>query len=190
MESSEVKHKKHGINWAVVAGTILTGIAFVLVIWFFLHGETSVSGSFPSAESYDSVTCEGTNTPHDILDTNGADKTTTRVIATFSNNILSTISFSYSIYLDNASKINSSEVKNRANINLQSGQGNFDVNTINPHLNKFNDRLEVRFYAEAKDLTLNSIKYLLLSTYYPDYTEQEILDNYTSLGLNCLVKKD
>ncbi|MBQ3348646.1 hypothetical protein IJG90_03990 [Candidatus Saccharibacteria bacterium] len=182
--------KKRFDNWPLVAGILLFVVAGVLIIWFFLHGETTVTGGFPEPESSESISCEVTGKVNDIFNIDDTSKVTTRVTATFLESKLSSISLVYSLYYNDSTAIGASESKNHAAINLATQSEGLGSDIFNLHFNKLTDRLEIRLYTEADNINNKNSKYLMMNGLSDDgaYTKTLIEKIYESQGFKCVAK--
>lgn len=182
--------KKHSSNWIFLAGGAFLFIIIALVAWFFMNGETKVTGNFPDAESSESISCEALNIDYPFFNTDGANKKSARIATTFSDNELDSISLIYSLYYNSAEDITHSETVNHTNINFSSQKDGLGPDVHNLHFNKAADHLEARFYAKASDINSENAKYLMLNG-LPDgdnYSKSLIEIIYEGQGFNCVAK--
>lgn len=182
--------KKRFTNWALLIGILLIVASVVLIIWFFLKGEVTVTGSYPKPETSDSITCIGADIPYPYFRTDGVSKTIINVTGVFEDDKLSTISLIYSIYYSNPNDVNRNIAVNQANINLATQADGLGSNIFNIHFSEFSDHIDARFYAEAKDITARSSKYLMLNSAleHDTYSKSLVEKIYTKQGLDCIVK--
>jgi len=183
--------KKNRTNLAILISIMLIVATITLIIGFLLRGKTTVTGNFPDPVSSDSIICEGDNIEYPYFKTSTAEKTTTRITSTFTDGKLSSVSMVYSLFDDNSSTINNSESANHARINLATQADGLGSDIFNLHFSKLADRLEARFYAEAKDINNVSSKYLMLEPLSDNnavYSKNFVQKNYEAKGLKCLAE--
>lgn len=189
-DASHTSHKKSSSSIFLIVGIIFIIIAIAIALIFFPRGKSTTTGSYPEPESSESITCEATGLTYPAIDPRDASHTITKITATFKKDTLDSISLAYSLYYDTADRINASLNTNHANLNLATQKEGLGSDIFNLHFNKLSDRLEFHLYAEAKDISATSAKYLLLNT-YPDtgtYTKSLIESTYQAAGLKCATK--
>ena len=171
--------KKRFTNWDLLIGILLIVASVVLIIWFFLKGEVTVTGSYPKPETSDSITCIGADIPYPYFRTDGVSKTIINVTGVFEDDKLSTISLIYSIYYSNPNDVNRNIAVNQANINLATQADGLGSNIFNIHFSEFSDHIDAR-----------SSKYLMLNSAleHDTYSKSLVEKIYTKQGLDCIVK--
>ncbi len=181
---------KHFANWALLIGILLIVTSAVFFVWFLLSGEVTVTGSYPDPETSNSITCTGTDIIYPYFITDGVYKTTIQTSATFEHDKLSTISLAYSMYYNNPGDISRYITVNQAGLNIATQADGLGANIFNIHFNELKDHAEARLYAEAKDISHRSAKYLMLNSAinYETYSKSVIEQIYTRQGLDCIVK--
>lgn len=184
MSSDSKRMSKNKASILIISGVVLIVIAIVLILNFFMRGETTVSGNFPDPEVSESISCELNSADDTILDLTDVTRASTKVNAVFVKKQLSSISLTYSLYYNSEEKINTSEAKNHANFNLSSQENGLGANIFNLHFTKLKDRLEIRMYAESKDITDKSSEYLLLRN-TSNLSQSAVEKNYTDKGFKC-----
>lgn len=186
-DSASVKRKKYPINWAFIAGLAIIVVVVTLVLCLALRGNTSTTGAFPNPETSEYISCEATGVTNSIFDVSNASSYSTRAVATFNSSKLSSVSVSYTLNYANESEVNGSEAINHAALNLATQKEGLGADIFNAHFSKLSDRLEIRLYAEADDITTTSSKYLMLNT-AGSYSMSSIKQNYQSQGFACTSK--
>ena len=181
--------KKSLTNWTMIAGILLVIAAVVLIIWFFLRGETTVSGNYPDPVTSRSLSCVGNNIPYPFFDDSNTTKTEIQTTSVFSENKLESTSLIYSLYYTDTSSIDGAEGINHAKINLATQSEGLGSDIFYLHFSKLNDRLEARLYAKADEINNKNSKYLMLNglTEGSVYTENLVKTIYESQGLKCSI---
>ncbi len=180
------KRKKSKTNWPATIGTSLLLTAIVLILCFFLQGETKVTDSGTTVEASKSLTCEAEGMQYPFFEYDNSTKKTTKINATFSGNKLDTISLIQGLYYNNSDEIARSEAENHSALNLKTQGEGLGPDAFGANYAKLSDRLKFSMYAKAEKLEYETVKYFELdwveSGTYNLPTMEKI---YTEKGFNC-----
>ena len=168
------------------AGMTLIFIAIILTLIFFMRGSTAIIGNYPDHETLDSLSCvaEGIDYPTYVYD--NSKRKSTKINATFNDNKLTTISLVHILYYDDSRKVTDSEALNHAAVNIDSQ--NADI--FSAHYSKFSDAMSMTMYAELKDITNSTKKYMMLNLISADnLTKESVKWNYETQGFVCNISK-
>lgn len=182
------KKKKSGINWPATAGLTLIAVAVVLLIWFFMKGQTVVSGEFPDTETTQSVTCEANGMIHPLFkfDESTSKKMTVKVI--FDKDKLSTISLVNELFYSTVEAIVQSEAENHAAMNLSYQAAGLGADALGTKFSKLSASMKMSMYATKDMVNSATERYLLLDQIddSKEYTVALIKANYAQKGFVCV----
>lgn len=181
----EEKKKKSVPTWPIVIMIMVALVLVATVLIIQMQGTTTTSGSFPEPESTESITCTNDSEVMSIFDASGATSKKTRVVAIFEKGKLDHISVTYSLSYDSVGAIKDSSNINQNKINLATQNEGLGADIFNLHFSKLSSSLEITMYAEAKDISNVSAKYLMLDQASGSYSETNIKKIYTSQGFKC-----
>ncbi len=180
------KRKKSKTNWPATIGTSLLLTAIVLIICFFLQGETKVTNNDVAVEASKSLACEAEGVQYPFFKYDNATKKTTKVNAIFNGDKLDTISLIQELYYNSSDEIVASEAENHAVLNLKTQGEGLGPDAFGANYAKLSDRLKFSMYAKAEQLKYETVKYFELdwveSGTYNLPTMEKI---YTEKGFNC-----
>ena len=176
------------INWALWVGMLLVIVAIVLLGWFFLKGETKVSGNWPEPETAQSIACEAEGVLYPFFKYDNSDKKTMTIKAIFKNDVLYSIALTSMLYYSDATKIERSESENHAAVNLKSQAEGLGADVMNSKYSKLGDGMKMSMYALAKNVTSETAKYLMLDVNpgNSQYSLSLIKEIFTKKGFNCV----
>lgn len=183
-----IKQDFRKINWALWAGMLLVIIAVVLLGWFFLKGETKVSGNWPEPETAQSVVCEAEGVLYPFFKYDNSDRKTMTVKAIFKNDALYSIALTNMLYYSDIAKIDLSESENHAAVNLKSQAEGLGADVMDSKYSKLDNGMKMSMYALAKDVTSEAAKYLMLDVAPENgqYSLSLIKEIFTKKGFNCV----
>ncbi len=180
------KRKKSKTNWPATIGTSLLLTAIVLIICFFLQGETKVTNNDVAVEASKSLACEVEGAQYPFFKYDNATKKTTKVNAIFNGDKLDTISLIQELYYNSSDEIVRSEAENHAALNLKTQGEGLGPDAFGANYAKLSDRLKFSMYAKAEQLKYETVKYFELdwveSGTYNLPTMEKI---YTEKGFDC-----
>ncbi|MBQ9180780.1 hypothetical protein IJ135_01645 [Candidatus Saccharibacteria bacterium] len=179
---------KNTVNWLMLAGLLLMVGAVVLILIFFMQGETTVSGDFPEPQSSESIACEATNVAYPFFKEDEATSKTLKINMMMSRDKLSSISLNYTLNYATEKEASSSEAVNHAALNLSTQGEGLGADIFGAHYSVGTSSLKFGLYAHADDITEKSAKYLMLEDYpSTGYTKNYLTQNYAAKGLKCVV---
>ncbi|MBR3248735.1 hypothetical protein IKF89_01760 [Candidatus Saccharibacteria bacterium] len=190
--SSQNDRQRIEKTWLVVAGMTLIIIAIVLIFYFWLRGETKVTGEWAGAQATKSLTCEGEGIEYPIFTYDNTVKKTTKINAVFTEtDNLDMISLRQAMYYNDSNAINASEVYNHAAMNLSFADSGMNPDALNASYAVLPDGMKMTLYASSSQLGSPAMKYFLLGNLSnsTNYTLSEIQAIYEKLGLTCTVSE-
>lgn len=187
MRENDARGRKEGkTNWPATIGTSLLLTAIVLILCFFLQGETKVTDDGGMVESSKSLACEVEGAQYPFFDYDNSTKKTTKINAVFNGDKLDTISLIHELYYNSSDEIVRSEAENHATLNLKTQGEGLGPDAFGANYAKLADRLKFSMYAKAEKLKYETVKYFELdwveSGTYNLPTMEKI---YTEKGFDC-----
>ncbi len=187
MRENDARGRKEGkTNWPATIGTSLLLTAIVLILCFFLQGETKVTDDGGTVESSKSLACEVEGAQYPFFDYDNSTKKTTKINAVFNGDKLDTISLIHELYYNSSDEIVRSEAENHATLNLKTQGEGLGPDAFGANYAKLADRLKFSMYAKAEKLKYETVKYFELdwveSGTYNLPTMEKI---YTEKGFDC-----
>ncbi len=187
MEEQEVRKvkKKKKMDWMGSVGLTLLGVAAVLLIWFFLNGETKTTGGGGEVVRNSSLLCsvEGVSYPIFTVDEATDKKLETRVV--FNSDGVEAISLIQTLYYTNLTAAEKSESHNHAAMNKSFARAGLSADALGATYSAFEDKMVMTLYADGSDLDDTSIKYFLAEGLTRESTIEDFTKIYNEQGLSC-----
>ena len=182
MEESERRTKT---NWMTAMGLALLIIAVLLIIWFFLKGETRVSGGYPGAENSKSISCTRDGLSYPFFTYDGAEKKTTEVNIIFNNENVGSISLIQKMYYDNTESATKSSTSNHVAMNNSFGS-DLGADALGANYNVTDNVMRLSLYARGSDFNAATRKYFLADAQLKNMKDYE--KHYEKQGFSCIEK--
>ncbi|MDO4611722.1 MAG: hypothetical protein Q4B34_02590 [Candidatus Saccharibacteria bacterium] len=187
MEEQEVRKvkKKKKMDWMGSVGLTLLGVAVVLLIWFFLNGETKTTGGEGEIVRNSSLICsvEGVSYPIFTVDESTGKKLETRVI--FNDDEVSAISLIQTLYYTDLATAEKSESHNHSAMNKSFARAGLEADALSASYSAFEDKMIMKLYAEGSELNDVSMKYFLAEGLNRESTIEDFTKVYNEQGLSC-----
>ena len=190
------KRKKGNNKWVfVLIGSLLLVVAVVLILLFFMQGSSSSSDNGGTSETVESLSCEGEKGDYPFFKhADGVDEKSTKVNATFNNDKLNTISFTYKISYKDKNK-DFDEIKKASDDNLFDVTKDFQdnglsANALGIRFSTVTDGVQMSLYTDAKGLSNVSSKYFLLDSANGSYKINNLKKIYENMGMKCTTNKN
>lgn len=173
-----------------VVGLMFILVAIVLMVVFFLNGETWVNGSWEGIKVTETVTCESDAVAYPIFSYNNADGRLLRIVATFTNKTLDNISLMYQLKYSNTTLAEKSDAENQAAMNISFGNNGFHAYAFNTKFSNINGVFQMTLYAKSEELNDNALKYFLLDDLQDAgrITQDSVMEVHAGNGFNCVYK--
>lgn len=172
-------------SWLMLLGSILVIVALILVIWFFLRGKTTISGSTPGISKDNSMSCTISDQEYPFFRDNNAEKTETKIIALFDDANFKSISLLYTLYFNNNEQVKNSEANNHAAMNIHYGEDGLLADALYSAYSMQEKKLTFSISAGTNDFNTTTSKYFLASGYGRNVNFDTLLHNYVRQGFNC-----
>ena len=179
------KNDKKLIDWMSLIGGILVGAAIVLLIWFLLRGETRVEGEYAQVEKTESLSCEINGLVYPFFDYDNSISKTMSTNVIFEDNLLSSISLTYTLYYSDSNAITDSENLNHAAMNINFGKDKLGADVLGLKFSFFPEGLQFSLYSNKDDINSVTTKYFMLDDVKNNYSMSNVLQNYESKGFVC-----
>jgi len=180
------KKKKSKTDWLGSIGLTLILTAAALMVWFFLKGETVVTGEYEGGERSTSVSCkaEGINYPIFTFDESTGKTTETTVL--FSDGEMKSISLIETLNYPDIEASRMSESHNHAAMNISFGAAGLNADAFNANYSPQKDKMLMTLYADADEFNEVSAKYFMANGLNKKSTLDEFAKKYAAQGFNCV----
>ena len=185
MDDTNKTKKRIGSEVFVAIGMFLVIVAVVLLLAFFLRGQTTVSGENPDVKSTISLNCVSDDYKYDFFPYDNSDNKNLKIDIIFENEKVSSASLVYMLYYQNAENITESDAENHASMNINFSKDGLEADALNANFSKLSDGLKMSLYANIEDINDVTSKYFLLDYFDKGYTIKNIQRVYESKGLIC-----
>lgn len=179
--------KKSKTNWAVSIGITLILLAIVLIIWFFLQGETKTTGEYPGAITSSSVTCESSEATYPFFTLDESTSKNTSVTVLFSDDSMKSISLIETLYYPDLESSTKSEAHNHAAMNTSFGAAGLGVDAFAANYSTMKDKMVMTLYAEAAEFNEVAAKYFLANGLNKKSTIDDFAEKYAEQGFDCVI---
>lgn len=185
MDGTNKTKKRIGSEVFVAAGMFLVIVAVVLLLAFFLRGQTTVSGENPDVKSTISLNCVSDDYKYDFFPYDNSDNKNLKIDIIFENEKVSSASLVYMLYYQDVESITESDAENHASMNINFSKDGLEADALNANFSKLSDGLKMSLYANIEDINDVTSKYFLLDYFDKGYTIKNIQRVYESKGLIC-----
>lgn len=185
MDGTNKTKKRIGSEVFVAAGMFLVIVAVVLLLAFFLRGQTTVSGENPDVKSTISLNCVSDDYKYDFFPYDNSDNKNLKIDIIFENEKVSSASLVYMLYYQDVESITESDAENHASMNINFSKDGLEADALNANFSKLSDGLKMSLYANIEDINDVTSKYFLLDYFDKGYTIKNIQRIYESKGLIC-----
>ena len=177
------KHLGEKANWSVAIGIILVLIAIVLILWFFMHGETRLGGEW-TIEQTSSLTCEATGIEYPFFEYDNSREKTVKINSTREDEDVKAISLIYNIKYDNEKSIIDSENLNHLAMNKKFADDGLEFDALGLKFSRFSDGLQMSLFANSDQINGKTAKYFMLDE-TSNISPVEIQKVYETKGFIC-----
>lgn len=157
----EKRHLGRKTSWFTAAGIILVLVAFVLILSFFMRGETKVDGNW-AVEQTSFLTCEIVGTGYPFFEYDNSYKKTIKINSTFNNDDIKTISLMYILEYNNEKNIIDSENLNHVAMNNNFAKDDLGFDALGLKFSKFSNGLQMSLFVNADQINNKTTKYFIL----------------------------
>ena len=185
MDGTNKTKKRIGSEVFVAIGMFLVIVAVVLLLAFFLRGQTTVSGENPDVKSTISLNCVSDDYKYDFFPYDNSDNKNLKIDIIFENEKVSSASLVYMLYYQDVESITESDAENHASMNINFSKDGLEADALNANFSKLSDGLKMSLYANIEDINDVTSKYFLLDYFDKGYTIKNIQRIYESKGLIC-----
>ena len=189
-------HKKGNNRWIfVLAGSLLLVVAVVLILMFLMQGSSSSTDNGGTSETVESLSCEGEKADYPYFKhADGVDKKSTKVNATFNNDKLNTISFTYKISYNDKNKSHDElervRTENYFDVTKEFEDSGLTVEALGIRFSTLDDGVQMSLYTDSKGLSNLSSKFFLLDSANGSYKISNLKKLYENMGMKCTMSKN
>lgn len=169
--------------WVLIWSLFFWVIIVVLLISVFSVQQTE-SGTVVENKTTQTVTCESNTMEYPFFSFDESSRKSLRILAVMNEDTLQTISLQYMLYYDNDELIEKSESLNHAAMNMEFGRKGLASDAIGATYAKLSDGLRFNLYQTTENMVDAEKEYLLLDG-ISDYSTANLIQMYSSLGMNC-----
>ena len=181
-----MKKETNTTDWLLYGGILCIAIAVVLLLWFFLRGETKVAGEWEGVKKSETFVCNTTGLKYSFLSYDESQKKTTRINVVFNDNKLSAISLMHALYYNNEKLSIDSENLNHANMNKNFSEDGLGFDALGLKFSKFADGLQMSLYVEDDEINDDMMKYFMLDgVTNNEYDMDNMQRIYEEQGFEC-----
>ena len=180
-EQKEKDHKglKLGLAFLVLA-------ALVIVILYFLRGNTSITNEKIPNVKNTLVSCYSGSIYYPVFTYDGAEKRETDIKIVAQDYELKSISLEHSLFYNSATAIEASEAHNHAAMNLSFGKNGLGPDSYDAKYTILSDRVRMNLYAASAKLNDVAKQYFLVETEGAFPTSVlSLRKNYEAQGFTC-----
>ena len=181
----ENKTKNKQKVWLTIIGIFLILISIVSIICFLLSGQTTTTGQTGSIVSSNSLTCEGNNIPYQFLSYDNAKSKNAKITASFNDDKLNAISFSYTLYYGSPEQAEESKTINSAELNVFYGKDGLPANSFSKSLYADNEKTVISLYANTDDFNDRTSKYFIADGLGKNSSFDSFVKKYEEQGFIC-----
>lgn len=182
--TKKAKKKSPSSSWLMVMGIVLILVAAVLLVWFFLHGETKVSGGWPEPEVSVAVVCKSESFEYPFFTYDQSSSKTTEINAVFKDDKLSMLSFIYTLGYGNEAASTESEARNHAAMNISFGNAGLEADALGASYSVLSDAMKFSLSADGNAARGIGARYFML-TGGETYNVGRLMANYQGQGFEC-----
>lgn len=183
------KKKKSKTDWLGSIGLTLILTAVALLIWFFLNGQTTVTGEQTGVTQTSSLTCKIENAQYPIFTVDEATKKETEVKVLFDGDRMNSVSLTQTMYYDSPENAKMSRNHNHAAMNTSFGNAGLAADAFNANYTATDDRMIMTLYAAESEYNEVTAKYFLAN----GTSKRSSIDEFTKVlntqGLSCYIVK-
>lgn len=183
------KKKKSKTDWLGSIGLTLILTAVALLVWFFLNGQTKVTGEPTGVTQNSSLSCTVEGVKYPIFTIDGADEKKTEVKVMFNGEKMQSISLTQTMYYDSVDKAKTSANHNSAAMDVAFGNSGLSADAFNAHYTAREDKMVMTLYAEAEEYNEVAAKYFRANGTSKRSSIDEFTKALNSQGLSCHIVK-
>ena len=169
-------------KWFILIGTILIISSIILTIWFFMRGQTTVTGNYLQNERSISISCKNERIEYPFFSYINTNNKKMTINLIFNDEHMQSASLTYELMFTNESDATKSETINRASMNKAIAA--FGLNGIlSPNYSYNSTSMHMNLYVSKTDFE-KAKKFLLLDN--TDSDIKTIIKSYENLGFACI----
>ena len=180
MEKDKIErsNKRWLVFWGVIFAVIVVIVVCVLSsLQWTERGATTVV-------KITSLSCEADNVSYPLFAYDESDKKELRIITTYNDEELRSISLQYKMFYSDEEKNIKSEADNHARMNILYGEDGLNADEFSSTYAVMNGYLKFSMYALRDEIINSGEKYFMLDG-IPDYKINTIGQKYAKLGMKC-----
>jgi len=181
-----VNSKLTNRNLFNIISVALIGLATFLLVCFFLHGQTTITGSWITDRKMENMVCVANEVKYPFFDYDNSKRTSIKINVIFQGDVPIFISLTYLQYHNTEKESTDSENLNHVAMNSAFSQDGLGFDALNLKFSKFSNGLQMSLYTESDGINVVSKKYFLLENIANNqFTMDEMRSIYATQGLDC-----
>ena len=166
-----------------LTGTLFIAVSVVLLFWFLLRGQTFVSGKYPEPEASKSLTCFREDYDYPVYNSQDATKSTTSIVAIFSENSISSISLTQKYYYNDEASAMANKGRFQVTMSKCFAGSSLKYGALGVSYAVANDMLRISLSADSNEINGNSKSYFLINGSPESFSDYK--ENYEGQQFVC-----
>lgn len=167
------------IFWVIVFFLVAVGIA-----WSIVSQRQITRDSGGTIAKVDSLTCKSNDFLYPFFEYNASDQKEFKIITTFANGTIRSISLQQMLYYSDESLAKQSETENHSAMNLQFKKDGMEADSLDASYSLMRDGLRFSIYTTADNLVGAAAKYFLLDNVSGNNLDA-VKQAYEAMGFEC-----
>lgn len=168
-----------------IVGIILIIASVILFVFFFLRGQTTITGQNGEIITRESLTCEAKNPEYQFLSYDNTDNKIAKIIVLFDNHKFDSISFMYTLYYNDTESIRTSKTINSAQLNVFYGKDGLPANSFTKTFSSDDEKVTMSLYANADDFNSVTSKYFMADGLDDKSNLDIFVKKFNEQGFDC-----
>lgn len=168
-----------------IIGIVLFLIAIVLVAWFFMYGERTVTGNFNEDSKETTMACKGNDLVYPFFGDDSSVPSTTAVNAIFDTDGVRSIALSHTMRYNDEAEASAKTALHNAAMNISFGENGFNADAFSATYTINKNEARVNLYATKSQLSDISAKYFLLEDFSIASPASQYEEYYQKYGFKC-----
>lgn len=171
-----------GTELAVI-GIVLMSVAFILILSFFMQGETKTNGNW-TIEQTGFLSCEASGINYPFFRYDSSHRKSIKINSTSDDENIKTISLMYVLEYNNEKSIVDSENLNHIAMNENFAKDGLGFDALGLKFSKFSNGLQMSLFINANQIDDKTAKYFMLDK-MGDITSTKMQESYEAQGFIC-----
>lgn len=157
----------------------------MLLIWFFTHGQRTVTGSFTEDSKNTTLTCTGTNLTYPFFVDEDPVRSTTKINVIFNSTGIHSISLNRSMFYNSEAEASSRTGLHNAAMNTSFGENGFNADAFSAAYETTGSESRITLYAIESQFSRVSAKYFMIEDFDIKSSADRYKAYYQKEGFSC-----